>query len=173
MGEDVDSTTEPKCSVDLTRASLGLSHFKKLLVLLTALMRIDEPHLLAHFAWAKTGCFEMTEVMANLVIKKCFLKSEMRISHNGFLRMCYSFELIDPEEKQGLSYGRLGLLFVTTLQRMPQLLTAREQRRRPYRSDVRRSLRPPAEGKLDEKPPPAKEIVGRSELSVLLEELHA
>jgi len=57
-------------SVD-PEATINFKRFRHLLLLLSTLMRIDEQYIVSHLQWQSTGRFEMTDIMASLVLQEC------------------------------------------------------------------------------------------------------
>merc|ERR1719281_1021111 len=106
-------------------------------------------------------------------MEKAFLKGakgglrvlEQPITENDFIRMCYSMQLIDNTEKTGFAHGKLGLIFGRFAKDYPRIMLERHSRR--Y-SDRGVSPKPPSTG---QKQNNHKSILGRTQLSVLIEEL--
>merc|ERR1712187_1055466 len=95
---------------------------------------LDQAHILAAFAWARTCRFEMTEAIATRVMEYVLLKVgkegahilEQPIVQNDFVRMCHAMGLIDRKEKKGLSQGKVALVFNKILKHLPRILKERE-----------------------------------------------
>jgi Ca2+-binding EF-hand superfamily protein len=161
---------EKKLALD---APIGFKMFCKLLELLGCMMRIDEPHMLAVFAWTRTNRFEMTETMAVAIMSHVFLKTpkdggtimEQPITENDFVRMCYSMNLIDNAEKTGFAHGKLGLIFGKLIKNLPRLVLERENRR--YRDrDMAKAVKP------RKRKHHHRSIIGCTQMAILLEELY-
>jgi len=152
-------------------AVVGFGIFKQLLPMLSATMCIDKDHLLSAFAWSRTNCFEMPEEMAIQVMERLFLKVEtasahvlqQNVSNNDLSRMLYTTELIDPAGKQGIPSGRIAIIFQEVLKTMPKKLS---DRRRMRAAGSTRKKKKKVERKHQHK-----HIVGRTQLSVLMEAL--
>jgi len=148
--------------------------FCRLLELISSTMRIDQEHILAIFAWARTCRFEMTERMAIATMERVFLKvgkttgpnkthvMDIPVSENDFVRMCYSVNIIDARQKKGLMHGKLPLMFQKILKHFPRLLAERSDKR--YLDRGKKKV--PRKKKHSHR-----SIVGRTQLSALFEEL--
>lgn len=148
---------------------IGFGLFDRLLELLGAIMGVDHAHMLAALAWTRTCRFEMTESMAISVMEKVFEKVGSRGSHvlqqpieqTDFARMCKAMELVDPKEKKGIAYP--GSVFNKIIKHFPRHLLKRKK------------IRYYDRGMLETKPRKRKHnhkrILGRTQLSILIEEL--
>lgn len=157
MGLDVEDT-------------IGYSEFCRLVELLTATMQLDAAHILATFAWERTSRFEMTEAMACAIMERVFLKVqkpgfhilEQPISANDFMRVCHCMNIIDAREKRGIAHGKLPILFGNINKNMPRLRYERELKRYTDRGETKKPRK---------RKHAHRNIVGRTQLSILFEEL--
>jgi len=54
------------------QGSFNLRHFKKSVLLVSSITRIDQAYIVLHMQWQTTGLFEMTDALAALVLERCF-----------------------------------------------------------------------------------------------------
>lgn len=152
-------------------ANIGYGTFCRLMELISATMQIDTAHILSTLAWVRTSRFEMTEAMASEIMERVFLKAarsggkilDQPISENDFVRVCHSMHIIDNKEKTGISHGKIALLFGDINKKMPRLRHDREARRYTDRGSIAKKPR--------KRKHSHKNIVGRTQLSILFEEL--
>lgn len=157
--------------IDL-RAPIGFKTFRRLLELLSAMMHIDEDHILSAITWVRTSRFELTEAMAIAIMERAFLKVPVMgchildtpVSENDFVRMAHSMHIIDKTEKRGIAHGKLAILFGNILRHLPRLRLEREQKRYTDRGSL-------AKIKPRRRKHNHKRIVGRTQLAILFEEL--
>jgi len=147
---------------------VGYNIFVALVGALTWTMKIDEDHLLSALYWAQTGQFEMTQTMAEEVMKRLFLKVadkgesvlSMPIKGNDFMRMCQVQKLSDNSGKCGIPHAQLSLFFQSTLHSLPRLLEDRDR--------IRGTLKKKSKEKKHHR---HHSISGRVKLGVLFNEL--
>eukprot|EP00928_Gymnodinium_smaydae_P072533 TRINITY_DN55881_c0_g1_i1.p1 TRINITY_DN55881_c0_g1~~TRINITY_DN55881_c0_g1_i1.p1 ORF type:complete len:442 (+),score=106.03 TRINITY_DN55881_c0_g1_i1:66-1391(+) len=143
--------------------------FRRLLELLSAATCIDQDQLLAQFAWVQTGRFDLTDVMAEQVMEKVFLRSrengdllDEHIKSNDFMRMCHVCELTDNDGKKGIPHAQASLFFSNTMRNMAQLQNERAEKR----ARARQKKPKPSKARKAHK-----SIHGRLHMSLLMEEL--
>lgn len=149
---------------------VGFKAFRKLTEFAGSIMKLDECSVLSIFTWARTRRLEITEAMAIEVIRRVFLKvvpsdgRDAAVSENDVSRMCRGVDIIDPHEKHGIPSGKIPIIFGTIQKQLSQLRVDREDRRLKDRGGRKKDAKIPQ---------PRKHLhcVGRSELSVLFEEL--
>merc|ERR1712050_424087 len=107
--------------------------------------------------------------MATTVMQRLFLKVtptkghilEEPLKSNDLVRMCFMLKLIDSGEKTGIAHSKVPLLFIQVIKHMPKRLFEREKKRNQNRGR-----------KMRERKHHHHRIVGRTQLSILMEELY-
>jgi len=179
-------------------STLSYKTFKNLMPMLASIMRIDLQYLVSQLAWLRTGRFEMPNALATVLIEKCVNKPcllgnhgplprnshqtpdalwdslasgvdagvqgpstevlSKKFSLDDFVRLCYNAGIVDSTGKSGITYPDMSGLFTRTISRLPDLLRAHAER-------VKKPPAGLAKGRADY-------YMGRTELEVLMEELH-
>jgi len=118
-------------------AVVGPGMLVKLLTLMQGLILIEQDTILAMLGWAHADFFEMPEAMTEEVLMRVFLRApgkapllKQTIKSNDFMRMCHVQDLSDNTGKQGIKHAELNLFFQKTMQKMPELLTQRDERKK-------------------------------------------
>eukprot|EP00927_Polykrikos_kofoidii_P019651 TRINITY_DN19214_c0_g5_i1.p1 TRINITY_DN19214_c0_g5~~TRINITY_DN19214_c0_g5_i1.p1 ORF type:complete len:911 (-),score=144.80 TRINITY_DN19214_c0_g5_i1:83-2815(-) len=166
-------------------SSLSRSVFVKLVRLLSHLMRLDEIYIVKHFWWSASGRFEMPDQLyKDLLVHGsetliCGNLDE-RFTMNDFSRFARKVDIIDFGTNHGLPLGELQILFLSTLRKMPELLSERNattshnpRRKRPSAmvdaSDAATAVAAHAASTSDNGQSAA--LVGKIQFVILIEEL--
>lgn len=118
--------TQPdtECVNDKLKENLNRNAFKKLVWLVTQLLRVDEAYVVTHFVWAETGYFEMPDTLFKQLMFYCVRELVTCVNDakltlpefTGFLNMC---GIIDETAQTGLPIGVMSVLFCKTARDMP------------------------------------------------------
>mmetsp|Transcript_45071 Transcript_45071/g.107104 ORF Transcript_45071/g.107104 Transcript_45071/m.107104 type:complete len:732 (-) Transcript_45071:151-2346(-) len=149
---------------------VGFGVFSRLLDFLGKIMHIDVPQFLVLFSYARTGRFELTTTMQFTLLNEVFLKCkkgtvevvDQPITHSDFVKACSFLELTDNTWREGVPREELGLLYGQVLRHMQARVEERHEKR--YRD---RHSKKKARLRLGD----VKYVVGRTQLSILIEEL--
>mmetsp|Transcript_7769 Transcript_7769/g.16840 ORF Transcript_7769/g.16840 Transcript_7769/m.16840 type:complete len:633 (+) Transcript_7769:84-1982(+) len=107
--------------------SLSAKCFRRLVELVTIMTRIDEAYLTAHFAWLVMGRFEMPDTLYMELLRTCAPRAEQDclFTANDLSRFAYNTGIVDINEKHGLPFPVISLLYWATIRSMPENIAAR------------------------------------------------
>lgn len=143
--EECRSTSYRDLLVDKD-ASIPLPCFRKLMDLLSLLMQIDEPYIISHFYWEVRGHFEITDVMATMLMKHCAQKKvsrktlrdvaasgesavfallEDKFTAQDFDKLCKRCHVDGRGDRAGISSSKASHIFATTTRKLQDQVTDR------------------------------------------------
>jgi len=155
--------------------AINLRRFKKLVSLISVLMRIDEEYVALQMQWCHTEVFETTDTCAAFIIERCAGKPEpgtedslpdenvvaKKFLLQLFTSMFYNCDIMDDTGKNGVPYGDISLIYSRAVKALPKRLEVRAERRK---QKVNKSAKTACKDSV---------IKGRTEFEVLMEELNS
>jgi len=157
-----------------------LMRFRRLLQLLSTLMRVDEVYLSTHIAFQVNKTFEVPEALASRVLQQCMTEEAAKewsrtvtsgglkdaeatllgkpFALNEFMRFAYKAGVVDSSGQKGITYADVQQLFVRVHQQVCKLMEKRAEALK---------WRTTTDFTRDDTG-----LVGRHELGILLQEMH-
>jgi len=158
-----------------------LMRFRRLVELLSALMRVDEVYFSTHIAYQVSKTFEVPKVLSTQILQQCMTEEAAKewartvteggrkdaevallqrpFGLNEFMRFAYKAGFVDSSGQTGIPYADVQQLFTRVHQQVCKLMERRAHALK---------WRTTTDFTRDETG-----LVGRHELGILLQELHA
>lgn len=171
-----DATLDGKPVAQITReqeiAPVELRHFRHLLGHLSSLLQIEEKYILSQLLWIKSPSkrFEIHDAMWELVLDRCHPGKpcpDQSMSVHEFEMICRQGDLIDAQQKKGISFPEMSGIFNKQLKDMPKLLGERQAI---LREITNSHLRAPSEESHEHKCDKDR-IRGRTQFSIVIQAL--
>mmetsp|Transcript_10245 Transcript_10245/g.18841 ORF Transcript_10245/g.18841 Transcript_10245/m.18841 type:complete len:490 (-) Transcript_10245:8-1477(-) len=179
-------TTEDRRAYARMDGLFNLKRLRRLVSLLTEILRIDEEYILLQMQFVLLGVFEMTDTMTALIMERGTVTTadsptksrstisiqtfdsefanesvlEKKFNLDAFQRLLYNGGVVDSRGKQGVLPGDISLIYSRGLKNMVRRAEERAGKKRGKVS------------KGEAKRAADSELLGRSEFELMLQELH-